>query len=495
MAQRNRPPSHLPSGVRDHPQLIAACRDRDLGMVFRLVNNLTDGPERITASHLARLCGMSPSRVGDYMANRHQATSAEVLERVADGLRIPGERFGLGPRPWEPKAELAIRHPPVADLQPTATQQPAPHHGSSDAALSYAASLSTTLMTVAELGRQDVHRRSFLLTSSYLVAALAPSSRDWLLASLEAADADTPRTISHEHVDAIRRTFAEFQQQDVIGGGGHEVRRTVAAYLTDVVLPMVRQPQSPSVQQALYEVASEQTYLAGWMSFDSGAMGLAQRYLIQALRLAQASGNRVLGAHVLAGMSDQATQLGFPEEGLRLAQAGRHGLRGLDAPAATTDLLVLEARAYAAMGNAMSAVHAIDDTERMFDRINPDDEAEWARFIDEAYITGEIANSLRDLRDSDNAERFAAQSIAACRRQGRARRASLSYATLAASHVERRDMEAAADAASRSLDLASGVPSIRCTIALADVRGRLAPHASNKAVGGFMDQLSASARL
>lgn len=495
MGQRNQPPGRLPGGVRDHPQVIAACRDRNLGMVFRLVNNLTDGPEQFTPSHLARLCGMSPSRVGDYIAGRHQATSVEVLERVADGLRIPGARFGLSPRPWEPKADVIIRSEPVADLQAKARQMLVSPRGPSDAALSYTASLSTTLTTVAELGRQDVHRRSFLLTSSYLVAVLAPSSRDWLVASLDAADTDTPRTISHEHVDAIRRTFAEFQQQDVIGGGGHEVRRTVAAYLTDVVLPMVRQPQSLTVQRALYEVASEQTYLAGWMAFDSGVMGLAQRYLIQALRLAQASGNRVLGAHVLAGMSDQATQLGFPEEGLRLAQAGRHGLRGLDAPAAMTDLLVLEARAYAAMGNAMSAVHAIDDTERMFDRINPDDEAEWARFIDEAYVTGEIANSLRDLRDSNNAGRFAAQSVAACRRQGRARRASLSYATLAASHAERGDMEAAADAASRSLDFASDVPSIRCTIALADVRGRLAPHASNKAVGSFMDQLSASARL
>ena len=494
MAPRNRPPARLPDSVRDHPQVIAACHARDLGMVFRLVTNLTDGTEQFTASHLARVCRLSPSRVSDYMADRHRAT-AEVLERVADGLQIPGARLGLAPRSWEQRADVLVRHEPVADFQTKGAQEAALSRGSSDTALSYAASLSTTLMTVAELGRQDVHRRSFLLTSSYLVAALAPSSRDWLVASLEAADVDAARTVSHEHVDAIRRTFTEFQQQDVIGGGGHEVRRTVAAYLTDVVLPLVAQPQSPSVQQALYEVASEQTYLAGWMAFDSGAMGLAQRYLIQALRLAQASGNRVLGAHVLAGMSDQATQLGFPEEGLSLAQAGRHGLRGLHAPAAMTDLLVLEARAYAAMGNAMSAVHAIDETEQMFDRINPANEAEWARFIDEAYITGEIANSLRDLRDSANAQRFSAQSIAACRRQGRARRASLSYAALAASHAQSGELEAAASAASRSLELASGVPSIRCTIALADVRGRLAPHASNSAVGGFMAQLSASARI
>lgn len=340
-----------------------------------------------------------------------------------------------------------------------------------------------------------MQRRSFLLGSSYLVAALAPSSRDWLIASLEAIDKGQSGHIGQDHIESIRRTFAEFQQMDVIGGGGHEVRRLVAGYLTDYVLPLVQQPQSPAVQRALYEVASEQTYLAGWMAFDSGVMGLAQRYLIQSLRLAQASGNRILGAHVLAGMSDQATQLGYPAEGLKLAQAGRYGLRDLHAPAALTDLLVLEARAHAAMGDAISAVHAIDATERAFDHINPDNEAEWARFIDEAYITGEIANSLRDLHDSKNAQRFANQSIAACRLQGRNRRASLSYAVLAASYAQSEDLEAAASAATRTLELASDVPSVRCTFALDNIRERLAPHTSNRAVGDFMDQLAETARL
>jgi hypothetical protein len=315
-----------------------------------------------------------------------------------------------------------------------------------------------------------------------------------LLSSLEAIDSGRSRRVGPDQVNAIRDTFSQFQEMDVIGGGGDDVRRLVAAYLTEHVMPIVREPQSPGIQEALYEVASEQTYLAGWMAFDSGRHGLAQRYLIQSLRLAQASGNRVLGAHILAGMSDQATQLGHPSEGLSLAQAGRHGLRGLTAPAALTDLLVLEARAHAVMGDAMSTVHAIDAAERSYDQIAPQNEAEWARFIDEGYVTGEIANSLRDIRDSGNADRFATQSVAACRLQNRNRRASLSYAALAASHVQRNDLEAAADAATHALDMANGVPSIRCTMALDGIRGRLAPHTANAAVGSFMAQLDQANR-
>jgi hypothetical protein len=189
-------------------------------------------------------------------------------------------------------------------------------------------------------------------------------------------------------------------------------------------------------------------------------------------------------------MSDQATQLGYATEGRSLAQAGRHGLRGVYAPAAMTDLYTLESRAHAALGDVRDAVHAIDEAEHWFARINLADEPQWAAFIDEGYIMGEIANSLRDIGDGGAAERFAMQSIAACRRQGRARRQSLSYAALAVSHVQRRDVEAAADAAGRSLELAAGVPSIRCTIALDDVRDRLAPHEGNGAVGVFMDRLA-----
>jgi hypothetical protein len=158
------------------------------------------------------------------------------------------------------------------------------------------------------------------------------------------------------------------------------------------------------------------------------------------------------------------------------------------------DLYVLEARAHAALGSAMDAVHAIDAAEQWYDRIDVGTEAEWARYIDEGYVAGEIANSLRDLADVDAAERFASQSIAACRAQGRARRASLSYAAMAGARLHGGDVEGAAEAAQRSLRFAEGVPSIRCTAALQGLSERLAPHAGNAAADGFVGALAAAGR-
>ncbi|WP_126638966.1 hypothetical protein [Embleya hyalina] len=44
---------------------------------------------------------MTPSRVADYVEGRVCAQRHTVLERVADGLRIPGAMLGLAPRDWE----------------------------------------------------------------------------------------------------------------------------------------------------------------------------------------------------------------------------------------------------------------------------------------------------------------------------------------------------------------------------------------------------------
>ncbi|MGH3567441.1 MAG: hypothetical protein ACRDRH_15680, partial [Pseudonocardia sp.] len=72
--------------------------------MFRVVNNLTAEPANFTVTHIGRLCGLTVSRVGEYMKDTHQVISVGIIERIADGLYIPGERFGLAARPWEPSS-------------------------------------------------------------------------------------------------------------------------------------------------------------------------------------------------------------------------------------------------------------------------------------------------------------------------------------------------------------------------------------------------------
>lgn len=281
--------------------------------------------------------------------------------------------------------------------------------------------------------------------------------------------------------------FGEFQKMDVLQGGGSG-RLILAEYMNQHVFPLLRRTHTEDVRQALCEAAAEQTYLLGWMAYDNGEHGTAQRYLIQSLRLAEESKNRALGAHVLAGMADQATLLGNPAEGRRLAQAGRAGLGRNMSPACLADLWALEARALAKLGEKSEAARAVGQSETAYGRVRLDEEQEWAAFIDPAYLHGEHANTFRDLGQSDAAEQHARQSIDHARKQRRARRGAMSQAALAVSHLQRRDLEAAHAAGLRTLSLSRQVKSSRCVEAVQDLQRRMEPFGNHRLVADFSER-------
>jgi tetratricopeptide (TPR) repeat protein len=354
-----------------------------------------------------------------------------------------------------------------------------------DRSLLYNRDWVVTVETVSDLGRADVDRRKFLAAAPFAAVAATGPSRDWLLATLDQQPEPGPR-VRLEDVTAVKNMFSEFQRMDIFQGGGSG-RLLLASYMNIHVYPLMRRPQPDDVRRALCEAAAEQTYLLGWMAYDSGEHGTAQRYLIQSLRLAEESRNVPLGAHVLAGMADQATLLGHPEEGLKLAQSGRHGLRG-SSPAALADLWALEGRALAAMGVKSAATNAVARSEAAAEQINPESEPEWALFIDPAYLHGEHAMALRDVGDHVGAAEHAKRSIDHARQQKRARRGALSQAALASTHLQRRDLEQAHAAGLRTLSLAGKVKSSRAIEAVADLQKRMEPFGRHRLVADFAER-------
>jgi hypothetical protein len=357
---------------------------------------------------------------------------------------------------------------------------------STDAALLYNTSYAATVEVVADLGRADVDRRTFLATAPFAAAAGAGPSRDWLLNTLDRAPEPGPR-VRLEDVSAVKNMFTTFQRMDIFQGGGSG-RLVLAEYMNQHVYPLLRRTHTPDVRRALCEAAAEQTYLLGWMAYDNGEHGTAQRYLIQSLRLAEESQNPALGAHVLAGMADQATLLGNPAEGRRLAQAGRQGLAKSTSPACLADLWCLEGRALALLGEKPAAAHAVAQSERAHERVRLEEEPDWAAFIDVAYLHGEHANTFRDLGDADAAAEHAGRSIGCAKRQGRARRGAMSQAALAVSHLQRRDLESAYAAGLRTLSLSRQVKSSRCVEAVQDLQRRMRPFGRNRLVADFNER-------
>ncbi|MBM7812483.1 helix-turn-helix domain-containing protein [Saccharothrix algeriensis] len=459
----------LPAEFWNQPAIRQAFESRNIGQVFRAYRQAQS--PTLPQTTLAAWLDLTQGRVSKIECFRRSVTDLERLERWCNALHVPHHLrwFNAG-----------------AGWIPDARTQGAQEKSLTDLGLSYAASLLVTVEVVAELGRHDMERRTFLTGALFSVAASVAPSRDWLLATLDEAGAARSK-VSSEQVAAIRRTFGVFQELDVMRGGGH-AREQLSAYLTSQVVPLLRS-NDPSTEtgRALFEAAAEQLYLLGWMAFDNGEHSLAQRYLIQSLRLAQAAGSPELGAHVLAGLSDQATLTGNPDHAVQLAKAGRAGLAQGHSDACLADLWALQARAEAAMGEAKAAARSVHRSEAAFAAVGPDDEPEWARFIDPAYLNGEYAHTFRDLQRPEEAAHFAGLSIAESERQNRARRGSMAQAALSRSALDNHDLEAAASAGMAAAKLAATVKSSRSVEAVADLRTRLRDHRDSPAVRDFLD--------
>lgn len=444
-----------------------------------------------------RALGVDQPMVSDWERGRHRpdAYYQELLCALFDAAA-----YELGfrqPLPWESQSPdhdagstrmLPVPHSPKLPRHPDVHESDTDTDDAELAARSliYHDDAASALRTATDLGRNDMRRRDAILKATYGIAALCTPSRDWLLSTLERGTAQRSR-IGMSEIDAMRKIFAAFQEMDVCGGGGARAREALIGYFNDRVAPLLEQHHKPAVRRALFQAASEQTYLAGWMAYEAANHGLAERYLIQSLRLAQESGDTLLGAHVLAGMSDQATLIGHPHEGLKLAKAGQHGLRRHRSSAALADLYTLEARAHAALGHQRACLAAIQRAENTFEQVTADDEPEWARFIDVPYLWGEFANCARDLQLPDLGEGFAQQSIIESARQRRARRGALSTYGLAISHLQRGELDTACDTAQRAVTLAHSIQSVRLSQALSDFQHRIGPHRHEPAVAAFTE--------
>ncbi len=90
-------PEPLPAHLLSDPTFTAACANRQIGAVFQAVARQSGiGPAQI-----ARRTGLSTSRVSEIMSGPREVSSMDVIERIADGLHIPGRMLGLADRPWE----------------------------------------------------------------------------------------------------------------------------------------------------------------------------------------------------------------------------------------------------------------------------------------------------------------------------------------------------------------------------------------------------------
>jgi hypothetical protein len=158
-----------------------------------------------------------------------------------------------------------------------------------------------------------------------------------------------------------------FQKMDDMYGGGHG-RGIVAAYITQEVAPLLH-GTTGKARPALFTAAAEMTYLLGWMAADDLNAGLAQRYYIQAARLAHEAGNPLMRSTVLRSLAVQAIELGHSTQGLALAEAAADGIRRGCPPRKRAWITGMHAEALAATGyDHTRARHLLSKAETDLER-------------------------------------------------------------------------------------------------------------------------------
>ncbi|MGW3492831.1 regulator [Streptomyces sp. NPDC001020] len=396
------------------------------------------------------------------------------------------------------------------------------------AGLEFAATPEEAVDIVGGLWRKDSGSHAELRKIAFTAAGLVVPSRDWLIgradetvarteaapripaqgrpippkvsAVLEPAVPPSRRRSQSERgpgqkvtggdIAALRSVCELFRALDHAYGGGH-ARQALVRYLEHEAEPMLRGSYGEQTGRRLFAAAADLTRLAGWTSYDIAAHGLAQRYFVQALRLAQAAGDRMYGAYVLATMSRQAVHLGHGREAVQLARVAQQGT-GTSAPPVVQALLyAVEARGHGVLGEVRSCTASLVRAERALESARPgDDVPHWARFFDEAQLADEFGHCHRDLQQYRAAVQHAERSLR-LRAPGFARSRLFCRVVLASARLGLGELDQACQLAAEAAGQASEMRSARAVEYVRDFERRLEPYKDAAPVRGYHDRVAA----
>ncbi len=291
-------------------------------------------------------------------------------------------------------------------------------------------------------------------------------------------------------IAALRSVAELFRALDNAYGGGH-ARQALVRYLEHELEPMLRGTYGEQTGRRLFSAAADLTRLAGWTAYDIAAHGLAQRYFVQALRLAQAAGDRSYGSYVLVSMSRQAVYLGHGREAVQLARVAQQGMASSVAPAVQALLHAVEARGHALLGEVRACSAALARAERALESARPGEEVPtWARFFDEAQLADEFGHCHRDLQQYRTAARYAERSLQ-LRGNGYARSRLFCRVVLATAKLGLGDVDHACALALEAAQQAADMRSARAHEYLQDFERRLDPYRDSLAVRGYREKVAA----
>ena len=343
----------------------------------------------------------------------------------------------------------------------------------------YAEHVDQAATALARLWQADVDDARRLVGAPTVASAWSEASLNWLVRTGPDLVVTRPAgvRVGVGDIERLRATVDAFAAMDNRFGGGH-ARSALVRYLSSEAPSLLAGRYNERTGRRLHGSVAQATLLAAWMTYDAGSHGLAQRYFIQALRLAHAADDVRLAGGILDAMSHQATFLHRPREAANLARAARQGTVGRATPTLTAHFHAMEARAYAAGGDAVSADRSLSQAVRVFERRQQGDDPDWFTYFDDAELAAEFSHCFRDTGRYADAITYAERGMTSSPRSD-----FFVTMVLATCHLQSGDMEQGCELARRALELGAGLRSARCAEYVRVFRRELAGHAGSATAG------------
>lgn len=261
--------------------------------------------------------------------------------------------------------------------------------------------------TVTALARADVDRRGFLRHVLFSSALSATALVGLPEARRRLAVAANARRVGAAEVDAIDEVTAAFLRLDEARGGGVG-RSAVAEFLaTDVVDVLSSRFGDAATRTHAFSSAAEVAYLAAFKAHDAGEDGVAQRYYLSALRLAEEASSPAQDAFAFRALALQGVDIRKRRFSVDLAEEAVRRSRGLVGADTAALFQVALARCHAESGNKQEALAALRRAEPA---ITPDITSEvphWAGMWcpNKATVVDQTAKTFAALGDHREAGR------------------------------------------------------------------------------------------
>ncbi|GII96368.1 helix-turn-helix domain-containing protein [Sinosporangium siamense] len=313
----------------------------------------------------------------------------------------------------------------------------------------------------------DAQRRRMLAALPFVPAALG----EWLLAwqfdtapppavpTSPSPGSGARTSVGLADVQRVLDAHQAFTQMDHRFGAGL-VRPAVTEFMSTTLTPLLRGAYTEEVGSRLLSAAAQMTELAGWMAFDLGRQGQAQQHYGQALRLAKAAEDDLIGARILASLAHQAADLHQSRWAVRLASAAvEAGQRAQASPRVLAMLLIKHARALSVRladtdtqdpHTARQITRILHSADDAFGKGLDDRDPKWIAYFDEAELAGNAGSCWRKIGDFSRAT---SQAERAMRSFGNpySRSVQLTRLSAADSYLGMGDLDQAVDTARQAI--------------------------------------------